>query len=68
MWLFPNSVRRRNATSGTSNAGCAEVERTLDEESPGSKPDSGRHWASHPLSLRALVSSSVNWIKFTSAL
>lgn len=68
MRLFPNSVRRRKATSGTSNAGCAEVERTLDAESPGSKGDSGRRWASYPISLCALVSSSVNWIKFMSAL
>ena len=65
MRLFPNSVRRRKATSGTSNAGCAEVERTLDEENLGSKSDSGRHWASHPIC--ALI-SSVNWIQFTSAL
>ena len=54
------TVRRRKATSGTSNAGCAEVERTLDEENLGSKPDSVRHWASHPVSLCASVSPSVN--------
>lgn len=50
----------RKATSGTSNAGCAEAERTLDEENLGSKPDSVRHWASHSVSLCASVSSSVN--------